>query len=248
MPVVNILQLSHLTDGSIISSTTGKNIGTDMMSLLDVNEDGRVNCGEVWSAICLTNSAIESEREGPGCEDSGMLNGCRDDAEVDGGDLQVPSKFEDISYDWTAPSASQPALSQSQQEVLQSCMKPFIQTMLIGVMVRLRLEPGEAPNGDPSGQSIDAMVSLSEDFSILFIAAGGAQRSVPIKAVSVVRPPEKCDDSEKCVDLLLIGDRFVRFNFDTEAQAKFFGTCMRLLVKASRSGKAETPTSQTQDA
>jgi len=194
----------------------------------------------------MTDPVFRTDDEVSTQEGAGYLNvnHRRDDGEVQlarsrsPGQLQVPVQFKGISYDWTAPSASQPAPSPRQQEILQNCMKPFIQSMLVGVLVRLRLEPGEATNGDPSGQSIEATLTISEDFSILLISAGSAQRPIPIKAIRLVRPPEKGTDSEKCADLRLAAGRFVRFHFDTQAQAKFFGTCMRLLVKAARSDMA----------
>merc|ERR1719453_2095337 len=100
--------------------------------------------------------------------------------------LEVPPEFEEVSYDWRVPSGSQIAPSPRQQERLQNCMKPFIQSLLAGILVRLRLEPGEAPDGDPSRQSIDVVVTLSEDLSVLFISSGSAQRRVSVKEVKPV--------------------------------------------------------------
>lgn len=221
-----------------ITDSNGKTIRTDISSLSDVNGDG-VGCGEVFRALCMVNPGGHREDEVSIMEGSDYLNvhHRRDDAEVSlrrsPAQLQVPPQFKGISYDWRLPSASQTGPSPRQQEKLQNCMKPFIQSMLIGVLVCLRLEPGEAPGGDPSGKSIDATVTLSEDFSILQVAAGSAQRSVSIKAIRLVRPPEQGRD--RCADLRLSGGLFMRFHFDTQAQADFFGTCMRLLVKAARS-------------
>merc|ERR1719329_235034 len=70
----------------------------------------------------------------------------RDDAEVrctgEPSFLEVPPEFEGISYDWAAPSGSQPPPSENQHERLQSCMKEFIRSMSVGVLVKLRLDPG----------------------------------------------------------------------------------------------------------
>lgn len=238
----NFISLSDLTDRSILNAATGKSMGTDMCSLLDVNGDGRVDCVEILSAICMVPPVYRSDNDVSTMEGGNFLNvnHRRDDAEVQprpmAAPFQVPLEFKGVSYDWTAHSGNQAAPSPRQQARLQNCMKPFLQSMLVGALVRLRLEPGEAPDCDPSGQSIDATISLNDDFSVLFIAAGSAQRSVSVKAIRLVRPPEKAKDSDRCADLRLAGGRFVRFHFDTEAQAKFFGTCMRLLVKASCSG------------
>lgn len=219
----------------------------DLCTLLDVNGDGSVECSEVLRAICMVDPIIqEAGRQGHVCvqEGSGYLNVIhrRDDAQVrftgEPSFLEVPPEFEGISYDWAAPSGSQPPPPQDQHERLQSCMKAFIQSMLVGVLVRLRLDPEEAPYGDSGGQGIDAAIILSQDLTNLCISAGSAEHSVPVKAIRSVRPPDKGSDRDKCADFRLAGDRFVRFKFDLQAQAKFFGTCMRLLVKAARSNMA----------
>jgi len=238
-----IVSFSELTNRSFINASSGKTIGTDMNSLLDVNGDGVVQCGEVWRAICMVNpeqaeNGGVSTQEGVGYLD---VQHQRDDAEVQvPSQLQVPTQFQGISYDWTAESASQSSPSPKEQERLENCMKPFIQSMLLGVLVRLRLEAGEAPDGDPL--RIDATITLNQDFSVLTISAGSAQRPIPIKVIRLVRPPDNCSDSDKCADLRLAAGRFVRFNFDSQDQAKFFGTCMRLLVKAARSSEAAQTT------
>lgn len=219
----------------VVTVSTGKNAGTDIASFLDGNGDG-VECGEVASAICMLEPAVVQD-EVSTQEGTGYLNVAhrRDDGEVQDmlapAALEVPAQFEDISYNWGAPSASQQPQTLDEQDRLHICMKAFIQSMLSGVLLQLRLDSG---GGSDGGQSIDAVASLCKDLSILLISAGSAQRSVPIRAICSVRPLEDGTDSDKCVDLRLSGRSYVRFDFDAQVQANFFGTCMRLLAKAAR--------------
>jgi len=220
-----------------ITNAVGKPQGTDLQSLLDVNGDG-IECNEVMRAVCMVDPVFEDEvatREGVDYLD---VDHGRDEEEVQvrvlPRTLEVPTVFKTIRYDWAAPSGSQALPTVMQQEALEKCMKPFIQSMLLGVLVRLRLEDVEAIS-DSAAKSINAMVSFDDTFAHLLITVGATERSVPIKAIRWVRPPDKGLDSDKCVDIRLAGGRFLRFLFNTQAQAKFFGTCMRLLVKATRS-------------
>jgi len=205
-----------------------------------------VDCREVCRTFCFTDSIgkVVEDGEVRTCEGHGYfdVDHSRSDAEVVLSDkpaqLRVPKEFKGIGYDWSRPSTSQQELTGVQQEKLQASMKPFIRAMLTGVLVQLRLEPGEAMDLGGHAQTIDSVVSLSEDLSLVLINVAGTERSVPIRAVRWVRPPESGADWDKCADLRLAGGRFIRFRFNNKEQVGYFGTCMRLLVKAARTNPA----------
>mmetsp|Transcript_159564 Transcript_159564/g.281696 ORF Transcript_159564/g.281696 Transcript_159564/m.281696 type:complete len:311 (-) Transcript_159564:51-983(-) len=231
-------------EGTLINANTGKPVYMDWTSLTDVNGEG-VECREVLRAICVVPPPLTESKDGVTTrEDKNTLevDHVRDDAEVNlrpaPARLEVPTDFYSIGYDWSAASPVGRRPSAGQQSRLERAMKPFVRSMLTGVLIELRLEAGEVPQGRSMVQTISSVVSVSEDFSIISISAGSSERSVPIRAIRWVRPPEGGRDQEKCVDLRLAGGRFVRFQFDSTAQANYFGTCMRLLVKAARTDPA----------
>lgn len=231
-------------DKTLTNAQTGKPVRMDLLSLTDVNGEG-MECREVLRAICAVPPPIIGSQDGVTTRespDSLEVDHARDDAEVNVRPapkrLEVPADFYSTGYDWSADSPVSRRPSADQQSRLERAMTPFVRSMLTGVLVDLRLEAGEASQGRGMQQTLSSVLSVSEDFAILTIAAGNSERSVPVKAIRWVRPPEGGQDQEKCVDLRLTGGRFVRFQFNSAAQANYFGTCMRLLVKAARADPA----------
>eukprot|EP00931_Biecheleriopsis_adriatica_P094303 TRINITY_DN67969_c0_g1_i1.p1 TRINITY_DN67969_c0_g1~~TRINITY_DN67969_c0_g1_i1.p1 ORF type:complete len:276 (+),score=54.71 TRINITY_DN67969_c0_g1_i1:27-830(+) len=152
--------------------------------------------------------------------------------------LTVPEQFGDLRYDWSAPSASQGSPSNGQQALLRGCLKLFVESMLQGIILQLRLDTNEVVDG----QNIDAIACMSKGLSDLLITVGGIERCVPLSSIRWVRPPEEEEtmlswflpsDRQKTVVLWLKGSLFVRLRFEREDQAAYFGTCMRLLAKAA---------------
>merc|ERR1712194_81305 len=96
--------------------------------------------------------------------------------------------------------------------------------------------------GAKAGQNQDAIISLSQDLALLLLDVGGLEKSVTLRSVRWVRPPDEDkskswflpSDKDNMVVLRLVGGRFVRLRFTKKDQASYFGTCMRLLVKAAR--------------
>mmetsp|Transcript_1864 Transcript_1864/g.5568 ORF Transcript_1864/g.5568 Transcript_1864/m.5568 type:complete len:335 (+) Transcript_1864:120-1124(+) len=170
-------------------------------------------------------------------------------------ELKVPSGFRQVQFDWAAPSAEQRPLPADQLALLQGLLKPFLRSMLVGAKVQLRLDPeeahqaisaeaaagGAAAPGAMSGRNIDAVASLTEDLATLLLYSSGVERAIPLSSVRWVRPPDDSaansswflpNEREQMVVLRLAGGRLVRLRFQRKDQAAFFGTCMRLLLKA----------------
>jgi len=155
--------------------------------------------------------------------------------------IGVPLDFQGLEYDWAAPSSMQKEPSAEQVQRLHSCLALFIRGMLAGVLLQLRLDPEETA-GRPLGQNIDAVASLSRDLRVLLLSVKGVQRTVPLKSIRSVRPPAEeagglswflPSERDQMVVLRLAGSCFLRLRFDRREQAAYFGTCMRLLLKAT---------------
>lgn len=161
--------------------------------------------------------------------------------------LCVPPDFKLLEYNWTAPSEAQKDMSQEQMVRLHSCLKLFIRAMLVGVFLQLRLDAedrvGRGGIGNPMGQNIDAVAMLNKGLSTMILSTGAVQRTVPLESIRWVRPPGEDgggvtwfvpSERGQMVVLRLAGNCFLRFRFGQQEQAAYFGTCMRLLLKASK--------------
>mmetsp|Transcript_73377 Transcript_73377/g.203720 ORF Transcript_73377/g.203720 Transcript_73377/m.203720 type:complete len:317 (-) Transcript_73377:207-1157(-) len=240
--------------GQMVDPSCHKPIRTDLVSFVNAG------CGEFCHAICVTMDARASPRGG--ADEFGVrVREGQAGLEIDHNNtegevlpscwspspLTPPPAFRRIRYDWAAPSASQPTLSQEQNDQLQACLESFIRSMLQGVMAQLRLDDAEVDQGS-SAQNIDAVLSFSEDLTHLLILAGGNERTIPVRAVKMVRPSDKGEanfwfysgDNGQLAEVVLhlTGGRFVRLRFARKDQADFFGTCMRLLAKAARGNRS----------
>ena len=69
--------------------------------------------------------------------------------------LYVPVNFRQLAYDWSAPSSSQPAISDAEIAKLRECLTIFIEAMLRGVIVQLRIDENET---DHQGCNLLAVV------------------------------------------------------------------------------------------
>lgn len=154
--------------------------------------------------------------------------------------LSVPMDFSGLEYDWSAPSITQKEMTPDQVQRLHGCLKLFVLAMLAGVQLQLRLDPEET-RGRPLGQNIQAVISLSRDLSMVLLSAAGVQRTVPLQSVRWVRPAAEepgglswflPSERGQMVVLRLAGNCFLRLRFQRQEQAAYFGTCMRLLLKA----------------
>jgi len=230
----------------IVSANTGAPLGTHLTALVDIDENNSVECAEVLRAVCFVERPAVQSLGGVRTQESATylnVQSKRTEEQVladslSGKCLDVPMEFDQVNYNWAEPS-TQRAPTAEQHDILKKCVKPFIQTMLTGVSVRLRLD-SEA-NSKSSGDCLDASVALNEDLELLIISANGSERSFPVRAIRSVRPPEKIQKDECCVEFQIDGGRFMRFQFERKDHAKFFGTCMQLIVKASKgSGGATT--------
>jgi len=219
-------------------------------------DGGGLECGDVWSAVC-SNSVGGQEsrdhhgvmlRDGPGFID---IYSSSPEGEVvpyaPPMPLAVPQEFKRVEYKWGQPSSAQSQPTPQQQERLRTCLKPFVRSMLTGVLVQLRLDAQEL-EGTSEAQNIDAVLSLTQDLHLLLISVGGVERSVPMRSVRCVRPPERSKqgrswfqpkEQDHFVVLRLEGGRFVRLRFEEHDQAAYFGTCIRLLVKAAHTGSQD---------
>jgi len=171
-------------------------------------------------------------------------------------DLGSSRAFEYLADRSTALRTADGISVSNEQERLRTIVKPFILAMLDGVQVKLHLgQELSAASIPPSngfvdgrtrapaiampGDYLDAVVSLSADFTILLITGNvrGHTRSVPMRSVHSVRPRMHGEDRECDVVLWLAENQFLCFKFDCQEQSSYFGACMRLLVKASRCGQ-----------
>lgn len=200
---------------------------TDILSLArGLNNEG-ITCQEIVDAICVTAPAFrhpERPDQLPVRPEGQVF------VEPSQASLLVPDEFSSLRYDWTAPSASQVS-SSSDQETLQSCMGAFMSAMLSGIMAQLRLEPDE---GTGTRHKIDVALSIAKDLKVLVISGASIERRMPLSSVRWVRPSDGVD-RDLMVFMRLEGGRFLRIEFEHKGQAAFFGTCMRLLLKDSRS-------------
>lgn len=233
----------------LVNPDTGDYFDTDMRSLLDVDGDG-IECGEVIRAVCMTTT-VGAESQVPGGEvvyegrDFLHIDHSRTENEVlpvkAAAALVVPPEFQEIEYNWAAPSATQATPTAEQQDKLQSCLKPFIRSMLDGVLCQLHLDANEVKNA--AAQDIAAVVCFNQDLELLLVTVGDAERTVPMRSLRQVRPEEKKEDGsiffslmplepETVVVLRVAGGRLLRFRFEGDEQAAYFGTCMRLMMKA----------------
>lgn len=245
-------------DHELYTAEGHKPFKTDFCSLIAPDGDG-IGFGEVCRAICVTTKGYSSDGmpdPDSGCQvrDTGARLG-RASLHMDGEVLLdqapsvicVPPEFRTLEYDWSAPSNAQPRPSLEQQAKLERCLKPFVVAMMPGIIAQLRLDADEMV-GANGAQNLDAIISLTHNLSLLLISVMGVERSVPLRSVRWVRPPEDMkqswflpSDQDKMVVIRLAGGRFVRLRFGKKEQAAYFGTCMRLLVKASRTHDSNPP-------
>jgi len=239
-------------DNELVDPVLRTPFSTDLASLMCSNGSCSENAKEVWRAVSMSTEPRHGWelQDGPNYEadvrdgKTSMEVECRlADGEVLPAtqQLSVPSQFKELTYDWAAPSAEQSPLTTQQQDCLKGCLKLFVNSMLQGVMLQLRLDQDEVKG--TQGKNIEAKARLSKDLRNILISVGGMARTVPINSIRWVRPAEKDSssyiwflpsDRNKMVILRLAGGRFLRFRFEEEVQAAYFGTCMRLLAKAAQ--------------
>lgn len=208
----------------------------------------RLDCREICNALSVTQSGDCCEcwgedgvevSEGPMDLD---VTQTRKDGEVvprrSPTPLAVPREFKSGCRDWGNSSSALYAPSPAQTKRLQGAMKHFVRCMSRGVLARLQLD---AEAG--SGETVDICVLLTPDLTELVLASPDMERPIPVRTMRWVRPPERGSGSERRVVFRLAGGRVVCFEFEDWDKAGFFGMCMRLLVKASRSipGSTGTP-------
>ncbi|CAE6923610.1 unnamed protein product [Symbiodinium sp. CCMP2592] len=227
----------------LLDPVAQKPFGTDAASLL-CSQDG---CSENAREICLALSGSPEPRQELSSAESYAL--ALEDGRLDTRDgyglmpakLYVPVNFRQLAYDWSAPSSSQPAISDAEMAKLRECLTIFIEAMLRGVIVQLRIDDNET---DHQGCNLLAVVSLPSSLEELLITSGGLEQSIRMSCIRWVRPLEKgrktgclwpVSERRKMVHISLDGGCFLRLRFEQEDQAAFFGTCMRLLAKASQS-------------
>jgi len=230
------LPLAHSED-QLIHPSLHAPFKTDLLSLVTPNGQGP-DCCEICRAVCVSPAAGQTN---PGYIDLATqgLDGEVRPLEVPQ-QLYVPPEFRHLDYDWSAHSSQQKEFTSTQLGLLESCMKPFVRAMLTGVVLQLRLDAEEA-QGKAGGQNIDCLLSISQDLSTLLLSVHGVQRHVPMHTIRWVRPPADSggqlswllpNERDQMVVLRLAGGRFLRLRFTSKEQAAFFGTCMRLLLKA----------------
>jgi len=238
-------------DRELVAATGHKPFKTDFCSLIAPQGEG-IEFGEVCRAICVTAEGKSDGLPDPesGCQVREGYNYLDVNHRIVDGEvtfhhgvamLSVPPEFRQVKYDWSAPSNAQLRPSPEQQAKLERCLKPFVSKMLTGVAAQLRLDSDEMV-GAKAGQNLDAIISLSQDLALLLLDVGGLEKSVTLRSVRWVRPPDEDkskswflpSDKDNMVVLRLVGGRFVRLRFTKKDQASYFGTCMRLLVKAAR--------------
>jgi len=242
-------------DELMVIPNTRKTFKTDLRSLTDVDGDG-VECGEIWNAVCMTSIVGQESRDHHGVMLQDGPNASGGDSSLPEGEvvtylppmpLGVPLEFHRVEYKWAQPSSAQSKPTHQQEERLGKCLKKFVHAMLTGVLVQLRLDAQEAA-GTSEDQNIHAVLHLSQDLNLLLISVGGMERSVPMTSIRWARPPEKEDkghswfqpqEQDHFVVLRLAGGRFVRICFEEQNQAAFFGTCIRLLIKAAHAGSQD---------
>ncbi|CAE7469485.1 unnamed protein product [Symbiodinium necroappetens] len=228
----------------LLDPVAQKPFGTDAASLL-CSQDG---CSENAREICLALSGSPEPRQELSSTECYAL--ALEDGRLDTRDgyglmpakLYVPVNFGQLAYDWSAPSSSQPAISDAEMAKLQDCLTIFIEAMLRGVIVQLRIDENETGR---QGCNLLAVVALPSSLEELVIISGGLEQTIRMSCIRWVRPLEKgrrtgsClwpgSERRKMVHISLDAGCFLRLRFEQEDQAAFFGTCMRLLGKASQS-------------
>jgi len=152
--------------------------------------------------------------------------------------LTVPPAFRTIAYDWALPTSQQGPLQLEQEAPLQLCLKLFLREMLDGVHVQLRLDDHGTKVG---AQSIEAVVSLTHDLANLRMKVNEVERVWPLKDIRSVLPSQDSTmqglglptgTRERNVLLWFAQGQFLCLRFFRHEQAKFFGTCLQLLLKA----------------
>jgi len=230
------------SDSHLLDPVMRKPFATDAASLI-CSQDG---CEENAREICLAISGSPEPRQAfSEVQDNYMmletLAQANGNVPVVPESLKVPSTFRGLRYDWSAPSSSQAIWEAEEINDLKDCLTAFVEAMLRGVIVQLRVDDEELDEL-PAGRNLHAIVAFTSSLQDLVIATGGLERGVPMNCIRWVRPLEKgrrtrswfpANDRRKMVLIGLAGDCFLRFRFEYEEQAAYFGTCMRLLAKAS---------------
>ncbi|CAE7568416.1 strG [Symbiodinium natans] len=226
----------------LLDPVAQKPFGTDAASLV-CSQDG---CSENAREICLALSGSpeprqelsEAQRYALALEDGAVELHTQNAHGLMPARLYVPVNLRQLAYDWSAPSSSQPAISDAEMAELRDCLTTFVEAMLRGVIVQLTIEGNETGEGC----NLVAVVALPSSLEDLIITTGGLEQSIRLSCIRWVRPLDKgrrsaswlwANERRKMVHVSLAGGCFLRFRFDQEDQAAFFGTCMRLLAKAS---------------
>lgn len=235
-------------DNDLVHPSLYRPMRTDFLSLTDTGAG--TDCAEICRAVCVADVVRSKDhgppaarilREGPEYIDFGPMGF---EGEVHPvappAPLPVPRQFQRVEYDWATPSEQQKEPSPAEMTRLKDCLKCFAQAMLDGVLLQLRLDPEEARG--LAGQNMDAMVSFTTDLSTMQVSVSGVRRAVPLDTIRWVRPPPEVTDSQRSwflpgeralmVILRIQGGKFLRLRFQSTQQAAYFGTCMKLLVKA----------------
>ena len=110
--------------------------------------------------------------------------------------LYVPVNFGQLAYDWSAPSSSQPAISDAEMAKLQDCLTIFIEAMLRGVIVQLRIDENETGR---QGCNLLAVVALPSSLEELVIISGGLEQTIRMSCIRWVRPLEKGRRTGSCL-------------------------------------------------
>ena len=101
--------------------------------------------------------------------------------------LYVPVNLRQLAYDWSAPSSSQPAISDAEMAELRDCLTTFVEAMLRGVIVQLTIEGNETGEGC----NLVAVVALPSSLEDLIITTGGLEQSIRLSCIRWVRPLDK---------------------------------------------------------
>lgn len=139
------------------------------------------------------------------------------------------------------------ALDASVRSTDSALVFPSISGSMMSSIMSRRSPDGTGLSGSTANgkRLLEAVITATPDLSVLVISAGQVERSVPLRAVRSVRPGKEAaagswrswfGSENSCIVVLrLTGGRHARLRFDQADQAAYFGTCMRVLVKASRS-------------